>query len=244
MKSNYIFYDFEKSRSRIDEILDAKDTSYEEVDKIPSRDKLTFTNGFYVNKTVAMFVDIRKSSELTEKYKRPTLAKIYRAFISEVVAIINGDDNCSEINIEGDCVWAIFNAQYKSEIDCIFSTSAQVASLIHILNCKFKKKDIEPISIGIGLDFGRALKIKAGYNGSTLNDVVYMGEVVNGASKLCGFANKTDNDYTIMVSSGFQSNLNEDHQKLLSYNSNRGCYHGYIINSSMNDWFEENCKDY
>ena len=29
MKANYISYDFEKSRARIDEILDAKDTSYE-----------------------------------------------------------------------------------------------------------------------------------------------------------------------------------------------------------------------
>ncbi len=58
MKSNYLSYDYEKSRKRIDEILDAKDTSYEEVEKIPSRDKLTFNNGFYVTKTSALFIDI------------------------------------------------------------------------------------------------------------------------------------------------------------------------------------------
>ena len=50
MKSNYKIYDFEKSRERIDDILNTADKSFEEVDKIPSRDKLTFNNGFYVNK--------------------------------------------------------------------------------------------------------------------------------------------------------------------------------------------------
>lgn len=243
MKSNYNLYNFENSRGRIDDILDAKDTSYEEVDKIPSRDKLTFTNGFYVNKTASIFVDIRKSSELPDNYKRPTLAKIYRSYISEVVAVINGNDDCAEINIVGDCIWAIFDAQYKSQIDGIFSTSAQVSSIIDVLNCKFKKKSIEPITIGIGLDFGRVLMIKAGYSGSGLNDVVWMGDVVNGASKLCGYGNKSWGDKEIMVSSDFQGNLNDDNKKLLSYNSSRGCYHGNVVNTGMNDWLEENCNN-
>lgn len=38
--------------------------------------------------------------------------------------------------------------------------------------------------VGIGLAYGRALMIKAGYKGSTINEVVWMGDVVNEASKL------------------------------------------------------------
>jgi class 3 adenylate cyclase len=242
MKSSHISYEFEKSRVRIDEILNTSDTSYEEVDEIPSRDILTFTNGYYINKTSALFVDIRNSSSLPTNYKRPVLARIYRSYISEVVAIINGNSNCAEINIVGDCVWGIFNSQYKYQIDSIFNTAAQVSSIIDVLNCKMKKRNIDPITIGIGIDFGRVLMIKAGYSGSGLNDVVWMGEVVNGASKLCSYGNKTINDYELMVANDFYSNLNEENKKLLTWNINKNCYHCNIINSNMNSWVETNCK--
>ena len=243
MKSNYSAYEFAKSRDRVKEILDARDTSYEEVETIPSRDRLTFTNGFYVTKTSALFVDIRSSSELPNKYKRPTLAKIYRSYISELTAVINGNSDCAEINIHGDSVWGVFNSQYKSQIDGVFSTAAKISSVVDFLNCRFEKKSIDPITIGIGIAFGRVLMIKTGYSGSGLNDVVWMGEVVNRASKLCGFGNKGSWDNEMMVSSSFWSNLNEENQKLLSWNQNRECYHGNVINTSMNDWLEKNnCK--
>jgi class 3 adenylate cyclase len=241
MESNYISYDFEKSRNRIDVILNTNDANFEEVNEIPSRDKLTYSNGFYVNCS-SMFVDIRKSTELTTKYNRPTLAKIYRTFISEVVAVVNGNSNCSEIFIQGDCVWAVFNTPYKAQIDSVFSTAARVSSIVDTMNCKFKKKNIDTIDVGIGIDYGRALMIQAGYSGSGINDVVWMGDVVNHAAKLARYGNKTWYDMEFMVSSVFYENLNEISQKLLSYNNNRQCYHGNVINLFMNDWITENYK--
>jgi class 3 adenylate cyclase len=242
MKSNYKAYDFEKSRERIDDILKTADKSFEEVDKIPSRDKLTFNNGFYVNKTSALFVDIRESSKLPSKYKRPVLARIYRSYISEVVAVINGDINCAEININGDCVWGVFDAQYQNQINSVFSTAAEVSSVIDTLNCKYEKKGIEPLTVGIGLAFGRVLMIKAGYNGSGLNDVVWMGEVVNESSNLCAYGNKGWGDKEIMVSSVFRNNLNDHNKALLEWNQNRSCYNGNVISTEMNNWIDENCK--
>jgi len=242
MKSNYQSYDFEKSRERIDDILNTSDTSFEEVEKIPSRDKLTFTNGFYVTKTSALFIDIRDSSQLPDKYKRPTLARIYRSYISECIAVINGNDDCAEINIHGDSVWGVFDSQYKSQIDGVFSTAAQLSSIIDTLNCKYKKKGIDPLTVGIGMDFGRVLMIKAGYSGSGLNEVVWMGQVVNGASKLCSYGNKTWNDKELMVSDVFYQNLNDNNKKLLSWNSSRSCWNGNVVNTVMNDWNNENCK--
>lgn len=241
MKSNFILYDFEKSRERLDDILKAEDANYEEIDTIPSRDKLTFTNGYYVNCS-AIFIDIRKSSELPSKYKRPTLAKLYRSFLSEIIAVINGNINCAELNIQGDCVWGIIETNLMRQIDNLFSTSAQCSSLIDVLNYKLKKYGIGPISVGVGLSYGRALMIKGGYNGSGINDVVWMGDVVNEASKLCSYANTTYYDKELMVSSTFFSNLNESNQKLLSWNATRNCYHGDIINLAMNDWLKENEK--
>jgi len=239
MKSNLIFYDFEKSRARIDEILKAEDSTYEELDSIPSRDNLTYSNGFYVYCS-ALFVDIRKSSELTKKYNRPTLAKIYRSFISEVVAIINGNIDCAEVNIEGDCVWGIFDTPKKADFDVLFSTVAKLSSIIDLLNLKFIKKNITPILVGIGLSYGRALMLKAGYNGSGINDIIWMGDVVNETSKLCSFGNSTYLDKELMVSNVFQQNINEQHKTFLEYNYNRGCYHGCIVNIDMEKWIDEN----
>lgn len=165
MKTTNKTYNFEKSLERIDDILDSNDNNYiENENNIPSREQLTFTNGFYVNVS-AIFVDIRDSSSLSNSHRRPTLAKIYRSFISEVVAIMNGEPNCNEINIIGDCVSGIFETKTKTDIDNLFSMAAKINTIINILNCKLTKRNIQNIKIGIGIDDGKALMIKAGHKG-------------------------------------------------------------------------------
>lgn len=239
MKANYSTYNYENSRDRIDEILNASNDSFEELDSMPSRDRLTFTNGFYFNCT-ALFVDIRGSSTLSQDHTRPILAKIYRAYISELVAIMNGNSNCKEINIHGDSVWGVFDTPKKSNIDDIFFLSAQISSLLDTINCKLKKKGFVEIKIGIGIHYGRVLMIKSGYNGSGINEVVWMGEVVNKASKLCSYGNRSWNDKETMVSDVIYNNLNQYNQGLLHWNNERSCYNGNIINTSMNEWVENN----
>ena len=46
MKATNTTYDLTRSLQRIDEILDADNKSFEELDHIPTRDKLTYKNGF------------------------------------------------------------------------------------------------------------------------------------------------------------------------------------------------------
>lgn len=237
MKSNHIAYDYPKSFERIDKILDESDNSFEELKSIPSREKLTYNNGFYVYCS-AIFVDIRKSSQLTDKHLRPKLAKLYRVFISEVVAVMNGNELCAEINIIGDCVSGIFNTPSKDDINSVFSIAAEVASLIKVMNCKFKKREIEQIEVGIGISYGRALMIKAGYNGSGINDVVWMGDVVNESSKLSNAAANNQ----IIVSKVFHDNLNEGNQSFLNQSLWNDYYSGYIVNIRMDGWYEENCE--
>lgn len=240
MESNHINYDYLKSVERIDSIISENENSFKELDKIPPRNELSFTNGFYVN-CCALFVDIRNSSQLPDAHYRPKLAKLYRAYISEIVAIMNGNSKCSEINIIGDGVSGIFDAPYKLDVDGLFSTAAQIASLIDILNYKLNKNQIIQITVGIGISYGRALMIKAGFSGSKINDVVWMGDVVNEASRLSNYGNETHSDCEIMVSDVFYQNLNEENKKLLSRNIKRGCYHGNVVNIEMNSWYKNNC---
>ena len=244
METKYKAYNRNDSWNRIDEILTKSDSSFEELKEIPSRDRLTFTNGFYVECS-CVFMDIRKSSELPRKYQRPTLAKIYRTYISEAVAVMNGSTLCKEINIHGDAVWGMFNTPYKSNMDTTFGVAAELSSVVDLLNCRYAKKtnNIEPITVGIGVDYGRALMLKAGYKGSGINDVVWMGDVVNGASNICSYGNATWMDREMMVSDDFYRNLNDHNKSLLEYNSTRRCWHGHVINVSMDEWLKEKgCK--
>lgn len=240
MESNYQFYDFEKSLSRLDEILNADGKSYEEKDHIPKRSCLTYTNGFYVDCT-AVFVDICDSSELPNVHRRPVLAKIYRSFISEVIAIFNGNENCREVNVQGDCVWAVFDTPSQKDFRKVLFNCAQVNSLINILNFKLQKKGYETFRVGIGVDYGRALMIKAGYNGSSINEVVWMGDVVNQASNLCALGNNTF-DNPLVISATIYRKLivteRDKWNKWFSYDSHYNCYHGYIVPIYMDNWLQ------
>lgn len=138
MEASFSAYSHLKSIERIDEILNGSDTSYEEIKSIPVRSSLTFSNGYYVDCS-AIFIDIRGSKGLSEKHTRPVLAKIYKTYISELVAVLKDHSKVSEIYIEGDCVWGIFDTSLKRDIDELFSVAAKVSSLIDILNIKYKK---------------------------------------------------------------------------------------------------------
>ncbi len=239
MEANYSSYDFNKSIERINEVLDSSDSSYEDKKSIPSRDSLTFSNGFYVDCS-ALFIDIRGSKELNEKHTRPVLAKIYKTYISELVAVLKGHSEVSEIYIEGDSVWGIFDTPYTSDVDELFSVGAIASSLIDILNIKYKKKGYSELEVGIGMSYGSSLLIKSGYKGSGINEVVWLGKLVGEAALLCSHGNKAYGDSEMMVSNLFYDNLNENNKKLLSKNLSRDCYHGYVINTAMNEWVKDN----
>lgn len=231
-------YDLEASLSRIDEILDASNDSFEESDSIVDRKKLTFKNGFYVYCT-ALFVDIRDSSNMTDAHKRPVLAKIYRSFISEMVALMNGHESCREVNINGDCVWCVCETNYKADIDGVFSLAAKACSLVDILNYKLKKRNYQTYQVGVGMDYGRALMIKAGNKGSEINDVVWMGDVVNQACHLCNKANSGYFDKRVFLSNIIYENLNDNNKALCSKDRGRDIYQADVINIGMNEWLKK-----
>lgn len=238
MQANHKAYDFEKSRERMDEILDSSDNNYQESNKIPSIDDLTYTNGYHINCS-ALFIDLRDSKELATKHQKKVLAKIYRAYISELVALLNGNPNIQQIYIEGDCVWGVFNTEIKSQIDSVFQTACEANSLIQTLNIKLKKKSYTQLKIGIGLHYGQALVIKAGYKGSAINEVTWIGELIGKTAKYCNDANKGWRK-TIILSDIFYANLNNYNQSLCQKVHNTDYYEGNLINAYMNKWVQDN----
>jgi class 3 adenylate cyclase len=238
MQSNYKEYDFEKSRERMDEILNSSDNNYLDKKEIPSRDSLTFTNGYYVYGS-AIFVDMRGSKEYANNHRRPVLAKVYRSYISELVALLNSFEKVRELYIEGDCVWAIYNTPLRSDINSVFNISAKVNSLIDTLNVKLKKKKYTQIKAGTGIHYSETLMIKAGYSGSGINEVTWIGTLVNETADLCSKANKNGRSRSL-VSNVFYNNLDKHNQSLLTKCYNLDCYEGDYVNVKMNEWVEKN----
>jgi hypothetical protein len=91
------------------------------------------------------------------------------------------------------------------------------------------------------MSIGRSLMIKAGYSGSGINDVVYMGEVVNSAAKLAGMGSNGWGVPPIFVDELVYDNLNEHNQSLLSRVRYEPYYQGDVINREMENWYQSNC---
>ena len=235
MKAKFNKYDFSKSLNRIDQILSTPSGCYEELSSLPDFNRMTYSNGFYLNVS-SVFIDMRGSHTMTDYHQRPVLAKIYRAFISECVAIMQDIECCQEINIHGDCVWGVFNTSKRDEFDMMIHLSAKLNSLVNVLNYKLTVKGFCSIQAGIGLDFGRALMIKAGAEGSGINDVVWIGDVVNHAAHLSRYGNATRYDEPIMISKMIYESISEDFQKWFAWNSTHSCFHGNLINTKMQEW--------
>ena len=190
--------------------MNTSDNEYKKHDGIPNEGSLTFKNGFYVDVTVVS-VDMRGSKKLAEKHTPPVLAKIYRSYISEVIAVMNGNSTITDIFIEGDGVWAVFNTITDEHVQSVFSTTSKISSLINALNKKLLKRKYSEIKVGIGIE------------------VVWIGKIVGESAKLSGYGNRELYDKQTMVSGRIYKMLNENQQSLLKWNANRRCYHGNSI---------------
>lgn len=231
VKSHYSF-DINDCSNRMDNYMThAVDT--ESVQEVPNEKDFTYDSGYYVN-CCAVFVDIRDSSKLTYEDTKKNVSKIYRSFVSEVTAVMQSLQQCKHINIVGDCVSGIFDtSNTQDDLQEIFLMIAKINSIIKLLNQKSAKHDLPNIEIGIGVDFGKTLVVQAGYQGSGLNDLVWMGKVVNNAAHLCNKASK-DNNPTILCSNSFYQCLGT--AKCTKYNVGEVLC-TYFLNKCGNDSF-------
>lgn len=226
-------FNLAQSMRMIDNILNKSDNQFTEVKVVPSINRLTYDNGFYVD-CVALSVDIRDSSDLPKKHTRPVLAKIYRAYISEMTRLMKSCPLYRHTHIVGDAVMSIYNASQPSQhINEVFALSARISVLVNMLNNRLAQRNYTPLRVGIGMSYGRALMIQAGYYGSGINDVVWMGDVINETSKLCNKGSKKTGDGQFMISEAVYQRLSRTYKELLSWHPEYECYHGNYHDTKM-----------
>jgi hypothetical protein len=242
-------YEYKKSKETVESILKSP-TKIVEKNNIPSSDsEFTYENGIK-SWVGALFVDIVDSSKLFQSPNENT-ARIIRSFCSEIISILKDDENYREIGIRGDCVYCIYTAPYQTDLVDIFCHAYRINSFMIMLNKLLKKNGYSEICAGIGLGCSQDLIIKAGQNGSGINDKIWIGKAVVDAAHLSGVANRNGIS-AIAISPLFYDNIvehlykaNEKYKSWIiphfsDYYGSVDYYHGDIIETDFDKWIKEN----
>ena len=242
-------YEYKKSKETIDSILNSP-TKIIEKNFVPSSDsEFTYENGIkaWVG---ALFVDIVDSSAIFQSPNEDT-ARIIRCFCSEIISILKDDSNYREIGIRGDCVYCIYNSPYQTDLVEIFRHAYRINSFMSMLNKLLLNNNYSTLRAGIGIGCSQDLIIKAGQNGSGINDKIWIGKAVVDAAHLSGVANRNGIS-AIAMSPLFYNNIiellckeNAQYKSWIiphssGYYGSVDYYHCNIIETNFTKWIEEN----
>lgn len=214
-------------KKRILEIFKNK-IEAENQEDLPSENQITFSNGFQCFVT-SVFVDIRDSTTLFSQSNKSVVAKVIRAFTSEIIEILRDDENCEDIGIRGDCIFAIYSTPNQADIHEVVDKCVWVNTYMNMLNSLLSQYGYPNIEVGIGISTSKELVVKAGRKDVGINDKVWIGKAVTWASKFSGMGNKNGLPPIVMSNMTYTNSID------LMKN----------INSCQEDWFDEyNHREY
>ncbi|MCP2013989.1 class 3 adenylate cyclase [Deinococcus sp. HSC-46F16] len=156
-----------------------------------------------------LYVDIRNSASISVSNQSERLAKMYSAFVKNMIAAARYYGGHVR-NIIGDRVMIVFDRE-----NC-FINAYRTATLMNSIAQHIIDKKIEGIDFkcGIGIDYGQMLIVKGGAirrGGETefYRTLVWLGRPANVASRLTDLGNKTVTRKKDMVYQGFHYPLTD-----------------------------------
>lgn len=240
-------YKYKDSKANIINILKSE-TPIKAKDSIPSDQEFTYENGItcWVS---AIFVDIKNSSELFKR-KDEKLARLLRAFTSEIITIFQNFSKYSQIGIRGDCVYAIYSTLKKDDINEVFDIAIYVNTFMKMFNKLLVENKYPNIGVGIGLGCDKELVIKAGRSGTGINDKIWIGKAVVDASNLSSIANRYGYE-KIAMNSCFYNNIKDisgNKKEWFNYVSSSNYfdddfYECDVIKTGFNEWIKGGMKN-
>lgn len=244
-------YDFKDSKSNIINILKSK-TPVKQTDSIPTDASFTYENGV-LTWVSAIFIDIENSSKLFDT-KDEKLARLIRAFTSEVICIFQDLESYNQIGIRGDCVYSIYDIQTKEDLVEVFRIAYKLNTFLKMFNKIIVDYGYNKIKAGIGIGCGEDLIIKAGRSGTGINDKIWIGKAVVDASNLSSIAGR-GNISNIAMSPLFYENVidilkkeNSEYSNWIhphrkySYSTYIDYYYCDIVNTYFDNWIENGMK--
>lgn len=174
-------------------------------EELPLTEELRDTNKVYYGKASILFVDMRESSKLPDKFSMEQLVKIYRSYIRTIVQAIRYSGGVVR-DFMGDGILAVFvnNDKGKSEDKAVYAARYITTAIDMFLNPILEQTFNHRISCGIGIHTGNISLSKVGMRGKEQDDeaenefgIAWIGNSTNLA---CKFSGAVDSG-TIFISS-------------------------------------------
>lgn len=213
--------DFDNLDARLERITEQNVEQIEiNLELPPTIEQLEDNNKTYSITATILFIDIRKSTYLTENSQAKSMVKIYRAFMRMAVDCVRKNGGVTR-QFLGDRIMGVF-IDYVDETGNILDKSADKAintarSLQTVIDYslnKYLKSNVngKVIECGIGIDYGKVLVTQVGMYGVENDenkeneiDCVWVGSTTNYASKYSDIASGGE----IFISENVYKNLSD-----------------------------------
>lgn len=217
MSEKIIKSEAELLSAAIEKIVNAEVLEKDISGALPKIDELHDSNKIYTGKVSVLFVDMRNSTKLPERFDAEQLVKIYRSYVRSVVQAVRYSGGVVR-DFMGDGVLAVFvdNETEKSEDKAVYAARYITTAIDKFLNPILDKKINHRISCGIGIHTGEISLSKVGMKGKEQDEtsenefgIAWIGNSTNLACKQCGAVECG----TIFISNSTYSALSDINKK-------------------------------
>lgn len=165
------------------------------------------------------------------------MQSIYETTREVITKILSYDkDFCQEYFFVGKYVIAFFNTPVTLCIDEVLDYAALLSTVISGLDIMAKKKHDVNLSVTIGIDFGRVLRINKRQNGYSAKETFH-GYSINNAI-FYSDQHIDDRDDNIIISDGVRCNLKKEYQEFFR-NYNDKFFTSRLFNTKALNWLKE-----
>ncbi|KXS50188.1 MAG: hypothetical protein AWL62_348 [Halanaerobium sp. T82-1] len=251
--------EFESTFCRLEQILSTSVETIEvELENPPIVDDLTDSNKSFSINCAILFIDIRKSTDLSDDTIPQNMVKIYRSFMRAVIECVRKNGGVTR-QFLGDRIMGVFmdsvNENKETETSAVDKALYSARSMQTIIDYGlnhliYKHVNEKSINCGIGISYGNLLVTQIGMRGTENDedkedekDVVWVGKTTNYASKYADIAQSGE----IFVDDRVYEKLSielkkEDDNNIWSHivrNKGDKIYQGYITSNYYLDNIEE-----
>ena len=246
--------DFDKLDDRIKKITEQAVNEIEINSELPPTiEQLEDNNKSYSIKAAILFIDIRKSTYLTENSQAKSMVKIYRSFMRMAVDCVRKNGGVTR-QFLGDRIMGVFidSTDDKGNIvdsasDKAINAARSLLTMIDYSLNKYLKSNVNGkiIECGIGIDYGKVLVTQVGMYGLENDDnrenevdCVWVGNTTNYASKYSDIASGGE----IFISDNVFTQLSEEYKdKFIRSAKYKGSklFPGYVAKDYYLDFSED-----
>lgn len=192
--------------------------------KVPETTEVSHTEAKTITTSV-LHIDMRGSTNIVRQFNSTDALKIYKIFHATMVSVALFKKGRVR-TFAGDRIGVLFDP-FKSVDDAVETALLMQAAIEQILNPIFQERAKYSIQYGIGVDYGEMLVGRIGQYGNANNDLVWVGEAMNIASKLaddmgagvfisdtvyCSMSSKLKEDMNMLWKKSLDINLGTVHE--------------------------------